>query len=363
MKVTRARLAIYAVIAVILLGGIVSYVLGVWRTGKQVVRFGITPYQDTALPVVGLAKGWYAEEGVDVQVVPLTWGDVVTALTSGSVDVVLYNFNSFMPPYNNAATSGSKPVYYCPLYVFKGQAVMVKGDSGLKVFRDREFKTAEERQESLKSVCEQLRGKKIAVTKGTELEEIVLTALKVGGVKRDEAEIIHASAEDCLSGFLAGSVDAFAAGLTERVEARRQGATEFLTTADVMKPVIDGLVTSEAFAKSHEVTLTKLLGVWFRIVKYVGADPKQNSKEIREYLVKQASTRYTADEYAIAWTFQTFAPDAGNARRMFSDTSSPYYWQESWARINRFLLDEGKIDSPVPEEAYWGGRILQSYRD
>src|SRR5690349_4136044 len=66
---------------------------------QQTIRYGITPYQDSGLPVVAAMKGWYKEEGLNVELVPLAWGDVVTALSSGSIDVAIYNLNSFLAPY------------------------------------------------------------------------------------------------------------------------------------------------------------------------------------------------------------------------------------------------------------------------
>ena len=35
------------------------------------VRYGVSPFQDTLLPVLGQEFGWYAEEGLDVEFVIL----------------------------------------------------------------------------------------------------------------------------------------------------------------------------------------------------------------------------------------------------------------------------------------------------
>ena len=102
------------------------------KFGNRKIRYGITPYQDSALPVVAKVKGWYAAGGLDVELVPLSWDQVITGLSSRGIDVAIYNFNSFMASYANAAQRSPKPLFYAPLYIFKGQAILVRGDRGYK---------------------------------------------------------------------------------------------------------------------------------------------------------------------------------------------------------------------------------------
>jgi len=302
--------------------------------------------------------GWYGTEGLTVRIVPLTWGDVITALSSGSIDVAIYNFNSFQAPYENASKGSRKPVFYCPLYLFKGQAIMVHGNSGFKPYEEDTSVPAPERARRIVVVAAQLRGRSIAVTEGTELEQIVLQAIEKANLKRSDVKLIHASPEDSLAAFLAGSVDAFAAGLTERVEARRHGAVELLTTSDVAMPVVDGLITTEEFASAHRELLDKLCVLWFRTIQYMNQDLVQNSSTILDYLKSTASTRYAPEEYKVAWTFNVFPPNARSAKELFSNSTSPYYWKVSWDANNSFLLREKKITVTVPYSAYLGDETL-----
>ena len=64
-------------------GGIVGIFLFVCTSGigargadSDTIWYGITPYQDSDLPVVAAKLGWYKEQGLNVQLVPLEWGDV-----------------------------------------------------------------------------------------------------------------------------------------------------------------------------------------------------------------------------------------------------------------------------------------------
>lgn len=327
------------------------------------VRYGITPYQDSALPVVAKKLGWYREEGLDVELIPVTWGDVVTALMSNSIDVAVYNFNSFLPPYENAAQGTDKPLFYSPFYLFKGQAIMIHEGGSIKAYAVGENETIEQRDKRGVESTKQLKGKRIAVTEGTELEQIVLASLDRAGISKNDVTIIHASPEDSLAAFLSGDVDAFAAGLTERVEARRHGGIELLTTADVMLPVIDGLITRESFAKNHSKVLDKLVNVWFRTIRFMEADLLKNSEHIRNYLSNAASTRYSPDEYMIAWSFNVFPDNSTKANALFNNHNSSAFWKTSWDDVNNFLIQQKKIKKTVPYMAYSGEDVLSRLAD
>lgn len=187
----------------------------------------------------------------------------------------------------------------------------------------------------------------------------MLATLKAGGLSEGDATLIHAAPEDNLAAFRAGDLDAFAAGLTERIEARRRGATELVTQADVLSPVTDGLITTEEFADAHSPILDQLLLSWFRTIQYISANVRTNSAEIRDYLRRSASTVYSPEEYEIAWSFNIFPTTPRDAASLFEGPNSAFNWRKSWDEVNRFLLEQKKIASPAPYTAYRGGDVLR----
>lgn len=346
-------------LAIILVAAFLIYWLYLRPTGRTRLRYGITPYQDSALPVVAGQLGWYSSENLDVQFVPLAWGDVVLSLAGGSIDACVYTINAFEPPYESAAGGSSKPVFYAPIYVFTGTAIMVHGNAGLKPLGDLAALPATEREAAVRRTAAQLRGKRIAVTKGTEYEEIVLGALQRAGLNPDkDVTVIHASPDDALSAFLSGNIDAFGAGLTERVEAKRHGGVELLVASDVGQPSINGIVTTEKYANEHREALDKVVRLWFRTIRLMETDVKSNSRYILDYLAGKASTRYTPDQYVVAWGFDVFPKNEADAWDLFEVESSPYYWQRAWKQTSDFLLAQKRIKSPVPTTAYWGTSVL-----
>jgi hypothetical protein len=117
-------------------------------------------------------------------------------------------------------------------------------------------------------------------------------------------------------------------------------------------------VTTEKFARDHADELDQLIRIWYRTIGFMETNLTGNSHFVLDYLAGKASTRYTPDQYSIAWTFNVYPKAAPEAFDLFENSSSQYYWKTSWKQTNDFLLGEHKITAPVPESAYLGTTVL-----
>ncbi len=326
-----------------------------------VVRYGITPYHDTVLPVVAKGLGWYKEDGIQIDLVPTPWDDVATDLADGSIDVSVVDINSFLSSYPNPAESEKAPIFYCPFFVFEGRAIMVHGESELGPLLGEKGEPKADEAKRVAEIARRLRGKKIGFPKGTDLERMVHAALKVAGLNPEkDVELVPASPRDSLAAFMEGDLDAFAAGPSERIEARlKSDAAELPLPANLMTPVIDGLVTTERFAKKNQEALDKLVRIWFRTVRFVESDFENHTRYILQYLDKSDGTRYSAPEYKIAWSFDVFLRDPSSANDVFNEKTSPFFWRTAWDAGNESLPASRRITDPVPHSAYWGEEVLR----
>lgn len=207
---------------------------------------------------------------------------------------------------------------------------------------------------------EQLRGKRIGVTEGTTFEQTVLDALRVAGMDpKKDVKLVHARPEDNVAAFLSGDLDAFSAGLTERVQAKRYGATELLIGQDVSLPAIDGIIVSRDFAEQHSKEMQKLLDLWFETIRYMDADVGARSSTVRDYLKGKASVDYSAAEYTVAWTFQYFPATRQIAKESFLTPGNLYFWKPIWDSNSDALVSQKKISERVPESYFGGQKTLQ----
>lgn len=320
------------------------------------VIYGISPYQDTVIPQYAKLMEWYLEQGLDVDTKILAWGDVMPAVGGKAVDIALQNFNSFQATYWNLRERGIDPVFYYVMYVFKGAAIIIPEESALKTVSDFEAE-GKTRKEAVKEAAKQLRGKKIAVTEGTEMEQVVIAALKAVDLDpQNDATLVHAQPDEALAAFLNSAVDAFSAGVTEHTEAARHGARILLSASDILPPVLDGIVTTREYVEKNRNILEKLIDSWFRTIQYLEEDFSNRTPKLIEYLSNVASTKYSVQEYEYVWgNLHFFAGSRDEVKKEILDSTGKYYWRRSWDANNEFLLNEGKIPRPVPYEAFWAG--------
>ena len=330
---------------------------------REKIVYGVSPYQDTILPVVADLEGWYKEEGLDVEIRVLPWGEVMNSLAAGAVDVAIQNFNSFQAPYHNINERGGDVIFYYPFYVFKGAAIMIRKDGPIKSLEFYLKEYPNSREKAIEETVKQLKGKTVITTKGTEMEQIVLSAIDKAGLKpNQDVKIIHALPDDGLNAFLGGAGDAYSGGLTERTKAKKEGAIEMVESADLAPPVIDGIVTTRKFANSHEKELSKLINLWFKTIRFMEDDLDNRSIIVIDYLGKVGSVKYTVDEYKYTWFYMEVYPKyPEEAKKLFLDENSNFYWKRSWDSNNEFLTKDRKIPAPVPYDAFWGNKVQSIY--
>lgn len=182
------------------------------------VRYAVSPFQDTLLPIVGKEKGWYEEEGLDVEFIILGWTEVQEALAAGEADVAINNISSVI------ATHERFPdfVYYYGFNIFtNGAALMARP----------EFKSVEEfeaegmaREAAVKAALEQMKGRTVITTGNTDMEQAVVGAAFRNGIDyRTELNIIDLNPDEGLAAFLAGQGEFYLGGIPQRTRATEEG--------------------------------------------------------------------------------------------------------------------------------------------
>ena len=138
------------------------------------VRYGVSPFQDTLLPVLGQEFGWYAEEGLDVEFVILGWTEVQEALAAGEVDVAINNISSVIATYD-----AFQFAYVYGFNIF---------DAGAALMAKPEFKSVEEfedegmeRADAVIAALQQMQGRTVVTTGNTDMGQAVVgSAARVG---------------------------------------------------------------------------------------------------------------------------------------------------------------------------------------
>lgn len=325
------------------------------RTGDVVkVRYAVSPFQDTLLPVVADELGWDKEVGLDVEIVVLGWTEVQEAVASGSADVGISNMSAIVATHDRAPDL----IYLYGLNTFdNGFALMVRPDSTLKTIDQIEAKDGNlSHEEAVKLTARQLEGRTVVTTSNTDMEQGVAAACGKGGVEFATVKIIDLPPEEGLAAFINGTGDAYIGGIPQRTKAGKEGMIEMLSGADLGPPPINGIITTQEYYESNKETLHKLINLWFRTVIYIdekeGPSGEKGSEIIVRALNKGSGGNFNEDDFWKFWNnYEHYPSNLEQVEAQILDPSGENYWKSRWDDCNNYFSNiVHRIERPVPSE-------------
>ncbi len=132
----------------------------------------------------------------------------------------------------------------------------------------------------LKSLAD-LKGKKIAATKGTDPYLFTLRALHTVGLTKDDVEIVNLQHPDGRTALINGQVDAWA-GLDPHMAAAEVDNGARLLYRNVSFNTWGFLNVREVFLKQYPDTVTRVLKVYERAREWIGAHPDEAAQIVSE---------------------------------------------------------------------------------
>jgi NitT/TauT family transport system substrate-binding protein len=324
------------------------------------VRFGISPFQDTLLPILGSDrfKGWYKEEGLDVEFKILGWTEVQESLAAGQTDVVINNISSII------ATHNKRPdfVYWYGCNTFdNGFALMIRPNSKLRTVSDLE-KQLGNHESAVVASAKQLKGKTVITTSNTDMEQGVAAAARKAGLDfRKDIKIINLPPDEGLAAFLSGAGDAYIGGIPQRTRAGKEGMKEMLGGIDLGPAPINGFVTTSSYAKNNQETLLKLLKVWFKIVNYVDKNQDDGGKMISDVLNENSGAKFTVEDFKKFWQkYEHYPLTPQEVENGILSPKGRNYWRARWDDCNTYFFGVVKaVPQPVKPEGVFLMREAQ----
>lgn len=196
---------------------------------------------------VGIEKGWFKEEGVDVQ---FEWFDYVAsmdAFAAGQLDAVgMTNGDTLV-----TGSTGAKGIMFLMNDYSNGNDMII-GKAGIKSVKD-------------------LKGKKIGVEVGFVGHLLLLNALEKNGLTEKDVELVNVPTNETPQVLASGDVDAIVAWQPSSGIALQQvpGSTAIYTSADEPGLIYDLLAVSPQSYAARKDDWKKVAKVWYRIVDYI----------------------------------------------------------------------------------------------
>ena len=206
---------------------------------------------------VGVEKGWFKEEGVDVK---FEWFDYVAsmdAFAAGKLDAVAMTNGDALV----TGSTGAQSVMAI-INDYSNGNDMVVAKPGI-------------------TSVKQLKGKKIGVEVGFVGHLLLLNALEKAGLSEADVELVNVPTNETPQVLASGDVDAIVAWQPSSGIALTQvpGSKAIYTSADEPGLIYDVLSVSPQSYSMDKAKWAKVAKVWYRIVDYI-KDPKTNADAI-----------------------------------------------------------------------------------
>jgi aliphatic sulfonates family ABC transporter substrate-binding protein len=212
------------------------------------IRLAIQPGN---IHVLAQELGYFKEAGLDVEISTFSYGPpIIEALTSGSVD---FGLLGDLPVFSGVANGVDIRIPAIASSSSLSYGMLVRSDAGINAFAD-------------------LKGKKVAVPFGSNVQPLLYLYLEKAGLKDTDLEIINLSATDSVGAITGGRIDAAVIWdpyLTLGA-AQSEGKVKLLSTAEGYKVFVNPLIARGTFVDNYPEQTAAFLSalnkalVWIR---------------------------------------------------------------------------------------------------
>lgn len=229
-------------------------------TDVETVKLGLLAGH--VLPVIALENGYFEEQGVDVELISFDTGAAeIEAYTSGELDIIECGDLPLLNGLSNGLDLQVIGTYNVSDTV---NGLVVRDDAGISDFAD-------------------LKGKKVSVPFGTNIQPLLYEYLEAGGLTEADVEIINLNNADGSNALITGDVDAAVLWdpyLTKTIE--NDGLTQLADTKDFRKFVCP-ISSSTEYISAHSDAVRKVLIALNKASEWSQENQDEAAKIVSDY--------------------------------------------------------------------------------
>lgn len=217
--------------------------------------------------MTGVEKGYFAEEGITLELVEFADGPtIIAAMESGSIDMGYIGQGAHKLCINGRAS------IFALSHISNGDALI--GGPGIAKVED-------------------LKGKKVAYSSGSSSEDILLNSLKKAGMQMSDIQAVDMDASAIVTAMLSGGVDACATWspnslkILEEMEGTTK-LTDNLTFSDTTVSLASWIVMPK-YLEENRSNVERFTKALFKAMDYAADD---HYDETSKYVAKQVAQEY-----------------------------------------------------------------------
>jgi len=226
---------------------IAALLAGSALSAKNALKIGYSDWPGWVAWQIGIEKGWFEEEGVEVD---FQWMDYVASMdayAAGLIDAVTMTNGDAL------VTGGTgKPSVGIIINDYSNGNDMVVAAPGIETLAD-------------------LKGKKIGLEEGFVIHLLLIKGAEAAGIDPSEFTIVNTPTNETPQVLASGAVDAIGAWQPNSGQALKTvaGSKPVLTSADVPGVIYDLLSVDPESLEKRRDDWMKVVKVWYKIVDYL----------------------------------------------------------------------------------------------
>jgi NitT/TauT family transport system substrate-binding protein len=214
------------------------------------IKIGYSDWPGWVAWEIAVKKGWFKEEGVEVEMVWMDYVKSMEAYAAGKLDAVCVTNG-------DALVTGAtgKPSVCVILNDYSNGNDMIVAKPGIGSLKE-------------------LKGKTIALEEGFVEHLLLLKGLELNGMAEGDITIKNTPTNNTPQVFSTGEVDAIGAWQPNSGQALKlvPGSKSVFSSKDVPGLIYDGLFCDRDSVKTRRAEWLKIVKVWYRIVEFMSKD-------------------------------------------------------------------------------------------
>ena len=299
---------------------------------KEPLKIGYSDWPGWVAWDIAISKGWFEQEGVEVDFSWFEYVPSMDAFASGNLDAVsMTNGDALV----TGATGASNVMILVSDYSNGNDMIVAKP--------------------GIENIAE-LKGKKIGLEVGFVEHLLLLNGLESVGLSESDVEIVNVATHQTAQTLASGEVDAIAAWQPNSGEALKEvsDSKPIYTSANAPGLIYDCLAVSPSSLSERREDWAKVVKVWYKVVAYL-AD-SSNEKEALEIMSSRVGV--SPEKYA-AFMKGTKFLSLSEAKKVLSKGNGLESIYGSSKIVDDFNVKNNVYEKPQNIDAYIDPTITQ----
>lgn len=253
------------------------------KKDESVKKIRIGVQTDNFQPYVAEAKGFFEEEfakdGIEVELIFFKLGPpIIEAFTSEELD---FGFLGDQPTYQGIANGVDLKIIATYEASDKARGLVARNDSNITSIKD-------------------LKGKKVAVPFGSNMQPLLDLYLKQEGLTTDDIELLNLGLADINTSLASGDIDAAVTGEPWLTQIVSKGEVTKITDSQGIKLFVNPIIVSDDFATENADLTVRLLKVLQKAKDWMDDNKEETIQIVKEKTGNDEESLKVLDK-AIDW--------------------------------------------------------------